>query len=52
MGRSRSECWGHLFRIGSGSTRACTQTYEIEVNVGAVDALASNEAEIDVWLEA
>lgn len=29
-----------------------TQTYEIEVNVGAVDALASDEAEINVWLEA
>lgn len=29
-----------------------TQTYEIEVNIDAVDALASDEAEINVWLEA
>lgn len=29
-----------------------TQTYEIEIDIGAVDALASSEAQIDIWLEA
>lgn len=29
-----------------------TQTYEIEVDVGVVDALSSDQANIEIWLEA